>query len=215
MSALTSDSHLPEGLEGRGTPKLPPFLSTAEAAKMLGLSTTMVQSLMDSNELKGWKTRGGHRRISLQSIYAYQRGTHAETAATSRRLPKVMVVSEDPERLKGLVRQHRTWALPLPTVFFDSVTAALLDMSSNRPDMLVVELTMPLGIQEKTLQALQNFNSRGATPLSVVLLTLEKSLGPQSTRQPGKSAIQVVSGPLTAPWLQAYLTGVMATCRPS
>ena len=214
MSALTSDGSQPGGLDSVASPKLPPFLSTAEAAKLLGLSTTMVQSLMDSNELKGWKTRGGHRRISVQSIYAYQRGTQSDAAVTSRRLPKVMVVSEDPERLKGLVRQHRTWALPLPTVFFDSVTAALLDMSSNRPDMLVVELTMPLAMQEKTLQALQNFNRRGTSPLSVVLLTQEKSLSPQASNQ-GKSTIQVVSGPLTAPWLQAYLTGVMATCKPA
>lgn len=214
MSALTSGNNLSAGLDGAAPPKLPPFLSTAEAAKLLGLSTTMVQSLMDSNELKGWKTRGGHRRISLQSIYAYQRGTQSDTAAPSRRLPKVMVVSEDPERLKGLVRQHRAWALPLPTAFFDSVTAALLDMSSNRPDMLVVELTMPLALQEKTLEALQNFNNRGSSPLSVVLLTQEKSLSPQALRQ-GKSTIQVVSGPLTAPWLQAYLTGVMATCKPA
>lgn len=192
--------------------KMPPFLSTAEAAKMLGLSTTMVQSLMDSNELKGWKTRGGHRRISLQSIYAYQRGTQTEAVTVSQRLPKVMVVSEDPERLKQLVRQHRSWALPLPTSFFDSVTEALLEMADNRPDMLVVELIMPLAQQEKTLQALQNFTSRGSSPLSVVLLSQEKTLLPSELRQ-GKSAIQVVSGPLTPIWLQAYLTGVMATHR--
>lgn len=192
--------------------KMPPFLSTAEAAKLLGLSTTMVQSLMDSNELKGWKTRGGHRRISLQSIFAYQRGTQAEQSPSNRRLPKVMVVSEDPERLKQLMRQHRSWALPMPTSFFDSVTEALLEMADNRPDMLLVELTMPLAQQEKTLQALQNFTSRGGSPMSVVLLSQEKSLLPTHLKQ-GKSAIQVVSGPLSAIWLQAYMTGVMATFR--
>lgn len=47
------------------------FLSTAEAARMLGLSTTLVQTLVDQGELKGWKTRGGHRRISLESILEY------------------------------------------------------------------------------------------------------------------------------------------------
>ncbi|MEN9889567.1 MAG: hypothetical protein RL559_1604, partial [Pseudomonadota bacterium] len=50
----------------------PQYLSTAEAARMLGLSTTLVQSLVDKNELNGWKTRGGHRRIALQSIEVYQ-----------------------------------------------------------------------------------------------------------------------------------------------
>jgi len=212
MNMLDPVSEPMSTLKAESAIKMPPFLSTAEAAKLLGLSTTMVQSLMDSNELKGWKTRGGHRRISLQSIYAYQRGTQTEAVTVSQRLPKVMVVSEDPERLKQLVRQHRSWALPLPTSFFDSVTEALLEMADNRPDMLVVELIMPLAQQEKTLQALQNFTSRGSSPLSVVLLSQEKSLLPSELRQ-GKSAIQVVSGPLTPIWLQAYLTGVMATYR--
>lgn len=177
---------------------------------MLGLSTTMVQSLMDNNELKGWKTRGGHRRISLQSVFAYQRGTQTKMKMDSPRLPSVMVVSEDPEGLRLLTRQHRTWSLPITTRFFDSVTEALLEMADNRPDMLLVELTMPLEQQQKTLQALQNFNTRGGPALSVVLLSQEKSLLPASLKQ-GKSAIQVVSGPLTPTWLQAYLTGVMAT----
>ena len=190
--------------------KMPPFLSTAEAAKMLGLSTTMVQSLMDNNELKGWKTRGGHRRISLQSVFAYQRGTLTEAKPDSNRLPTVMVVSEDPEQLRLLTRQHRSWSTPLTIRFFDSVTEALLEMANHRPDMLLVELTVPLEQQQKTLQALQNFNNRGGSPLAVVLLSQEKSLLPMALKQ-GKSAIQVVSGPLTPIWLQAYLTGVMAT----
>ena len=212
MTTLPSTA---EPLQGRVSPnaaKLPPFLSTAEAAKLLGLSTTMVQSLMDNNELKGWKTRGGHRRISLQSIQAYQRATQHEQVNTHRRLPRIMVVSEDAEGLKLLKRQHRSWDIPLPTHFFDSVTEALLEMTDNRPDMLLVELMVPLAQQNKTLQALHNFTSRGGTPLSVVLLTQEKSLQPTQDKL-GQSAIQVVSGPLTSMWLQAYLTGVMATHR--
>ena len=35
--------------------KLSQFLSTAEAARMLGLSTTLVQTLVDQGELKGGK----------------------------------------------------------------------------------------------------------------------------------------------------------------
>jgi excisionase family DNA binding protein len=211
MNALTAELNVlqPEAAE---EPQLSPFLSTAEAAKMLGLSTTMVQSLMDSQELKGWKTRGGHRRIALHSVLAYQRGTQQEQLLPSRRLPRVMVVSEDPEKLRGLMFEFRQWALPLPTAFFDSVTAALLEMATHRPDMMMVELTMPLEQQEKTLVALQNFNSRGMMPISVVLMTREKGLRAPEQRQ-GKSAIQVVSGPLESVWLHAFLTGVMATCK--
>lgn len=212
MTTLQSTTEPSHGRLAPNAVKLPPFLSTAEAAKLLGLSTTMVQSLMDNNELKGWKTRGGHRRISLQSIQAYQRATQHEQVSNHRRWPRIMVVSEDAEGLKLLKRQHRSWDIPLPTHFFDSVTEALLEMTDHRPDMLLVELMAPLAQQLKTLQALQNFSSRGETALSVVLLTQEKSLQPTQDR-PGQSAIQVVSGPLTPMWLQAYLTGIMATHR--
>ena len=35
------------------------FLSTAEAARMLGLSTTLVQTLVDQGDLKGWMSHPG------------------------------------------------------------------------------------------------------------------------------------------------------------
>ncbi|MFN5177759.1 helix-turn-helix domain-containing protein [Limnohabitans sp.] len=212
MNALTADHRVLQP-ESAIEPQLSPFLSTAEAAKMLGLSTTMVQSLMDSHVLKGWKTRGGHRRIALHSVLDYQQGTQQEHLVPGRRLPKVMVVSDDQEKLQGLLGDFRHWALPLPTSFFDSVTAALLEMTSNRPDMLVVELTMPLAQQEKILDALQNFSSRGMTPMSIVLVTRETGLHPPEQR-PGKCAIQVVVGPLVSLWLHGFLTGVMTRCKP-
>ena len=52
----------------------PEFISTATAAQMLGLSTTMIQSLVDKNELQGWKTQGGHRRISMLNRPEFQGG---------------------------------------------------------------------------------------------------------------------------------------------
>ena len=79
------------------------FLSTAEAARMLGLSTTLIQTLVDNNELKGWKTRGGHRRIAIQSVMDYQShsGRKSSTAHRHTGTPRIMVVVETPERAKS------------------------------------------------------------------------------------------------------------------
>jgi excisionase family DNA binding protein len=192
----------------------PQFLSTAEAARMLGLSTTLVQTLVDQGELKGWKTRGGHRRISLDSILDYQSfsrhvvGTHHKSSIR----PKVTVVIESPDLFLELNTECLQWNLPIDVQFFDSVTEALLDLSSHKPDMIVVEMSMPRAQQEKTFQALENFNQRGHTPLSVVLITGEKDLK-ASMPAGASSSIQVVSGPLSAVWLHAYLTGVIASCK--
>jgi len=192
----------------------PQFLSTAEAARMLGLSTTLVQTLVDQGELKGWKTRGGHRRISLDSILDYQSFSRHLVGAQHKTSikPKVTVVIESPALFLELNADCTQWNLPINVQFFDSVTEALLDLSSHKPDMIVVEMSMPRAQQEKTFQALENFNQRGHTPLSVVLITAEKDLK-ASMPAGASSSIQVVSGPMSAVWLHAYLTGVIASCK--
>ncbi len=192
----------------------PQFLSTAKAARILGLSTTLVQTLVDQGDLKGWKTRGGHRRISLDSIMNYQTVSRHEVGSQYKphRKPNVTVVIESQPLFSELKAECVLWKLPIGVNFFDSVTEALLELSSLKPDMIVVEMSMPRPQQEKTFQALANFNQRGNMPLSVVLITAEKDLK-ASMPSGANSSIQVVSGPMSAVWLHAYLTGVIASCR--
>lgn len=52
------------GSEGR----MPPCCTTAEAARHLGVSIRTVQLWVDGGALEAWKTVGGHRRISLESL---------------------------------------------------------------------------------------------------------------------------------------------------
>ena len=222
MSNVTSDvieadrkqDQAKSTMPSKKPPQAPQFLSTAEAARMLGLSTTLVQTLVDQGDLKGWKTRGGHRRISLDSILDYQNfsrhvvGSHQKASHK----PNVTVVVESPALFQSLSTECAQWNLELDVQFFDSVTEALLELSSHKPDMMVVEMSMPRGQQEKTLQALENFNQRGNAPLSVVLITSERDLK-ASMPAGASSLIQVVSGPMSAIWLHAYLTGVIASCK--
>ena len=190
------------------------FLSTAAAAKMLGLSTTLVQTLVDQGELKAWKTRGGHRRISAESIQDYQ--SQANSSMTRKlkmaSTPKISVMVEDAVWLESFKSELMQWKLPIAVSFFDSVTEAILDLSSHRPDMVVMELSMPLAQQVKTLKALENFNKRGKSPLSVVIATQEKGLV-SSVPNGADSSIQLVSGPISAVWLHAYLIGILASAK--
>jgi excisionase family DNA binding protein len=190
------------------------FLSTAAAAKMLGLSTTLVQTLVDQGELKGWKTRGGHRRISAESIQDYQ--SQADSSMTRKlkmaSAPKISVVLDDAGWVGSFKSDLKQWKLPIEVSFFESVTEAILDLSAHRPDMVVIEMSMPLAQQEKTLRALENFNKRGKSPLSVVIITQEKALISSVSNGPD-SSIQLVSGPVSAVWLHAYLIGILASTK--
>jgi excisionase family DNA binding protein len=214
LPGILANTDLSQSSKPKTEPVQSQFLSTAEAARMLGLSTTLVQTLVDQGELKGWKTRGGHRRISMDSIVDYQNvSRHSATRynkSTTR--PKVTVVIERAGWIESFRRDFNHWNLAIDVTFFDSVTEALLDLSSNRPDMIVVEMSTPRTHQEKTFQALENFNKRGQSPLSVVLVTEEKGLA-SSMPIGAASTIQLVPGPLSSVWFHAYLTGVIASCR--
>lgn len=190
----------------------PQFLSTAEAANMLGLSTTLIQSLVDRNELSGWKTRGGHRRIALQSVLDYQHNAQVgrNQGSAGRSKPRVMIAVESQGLMHKLQSQSASWHLPFDFHYTDSITAALLELAQTRPDVLIVELTMSRSQQEKTLHALQDFTARGR-PISITLVTEESGLVPASQRQTG--SIQLVPGPMTATWLHAFLAGVRASWR--
>lgn len=191
--------------------KSPQFVSTAKAAEMLGLSTTLIQSLVDKNELQGWKTTGGHRRISIRSIEDYQSKASTPGAKALRsHAPTVLVAVDSIQMADKLEKKAKEWAFPVKLIFIHSVSEALLILGAERPDLLVVELTMPQAQQETTLLALENFNAKGR-PVSMVLLTSVEGLRIRPSLI--SRHIQLVPGPLSETWLHAYLTGVAASCR--
>jgi excisionase family DNA binding protein len=49
-------------------PETSDILTTQQAARMLGLSTTTVQKMVANGELDAWVTSGGHRRIYRNAV---------------------------------------------------------------------------------------------------------------------------------------------------
>ena len=120
------------------------YCGTSYAAKLLGMSVGTVQGLVEKNELKAWKTQGGHRRISLQSIYDYQRQHNISPTSVIRaeeRL-RVMVVEDDEASRLMLQSNFDHWNAPLDVVMYDSAVEALLDMFGLQPDVLLTDLRM-------------------------------------------------------------------------
>jgi excisionase family DNA binding protein len=111
------------------------YCGTSYAAKVLGISVGTVHSLVKSNELKAWKTQGGHRRISLQSIQEYQRRNNLAGGSVlpgAHRL-RVMVVEDDSTTRLMLQANIRRWNLPIDAVMYASAVEALLDMPGWQP----------------------------------------------------------------------------------
>lgn len=117
---------------------------TFHAAKLLGMSVGTVQSLVEKGELQAWKTKGGHRRITLDSIRRYQR----QHGLTSVHVPsdewiRLLVVDDDPVFLSLVEDAVEQWNLGVKCVALSSAIEALMSINTLRPHVLLSDLRMP------------------------------------------------------------------------
>ena len=118
------------------------YFSTAQTAKLLGLSLGTVQQMVEEGILEAWKTKGGHRRILQSSIdlYLTQRGT---LPATSNAEISVLI-AEDEVIQQTLYRQCMSaWGLPLHVEIVSNGIDGLLAVGQRMPDVLIADLMLP------------------------------------------------------------------------
>lgn len=137
------------------------YVGIGEASKILGLSKTSIQKLVDSNQLAAVKTTGGHRRILRSSIEALDQkiGPKAmlklEAASRQSGLPPsttglrgsadelhVLIVEDDAATSTALVG---VLAKNYPEVKCSIATDgldAVLKLERMRPKILITDLRM-------------------------------------------------------------------------
>jgi excisionase family DNA binding protein len=183
---------------------------TFYAAKVLGLSVATVQALVERGELEAWRTKGGHRRITMPSVKAYlaQHGSKAEEAGADANSPylRVLVVDDDTVALELFRGAVESWSLPIDCTYMTSAMEALIDMASIRPDVLVSDLMMP-GIDGFELLRTIRANPVFAQLLLVVVTSL--SADEIAARGGLPKHTQVVQKPLSMVWLQGFLAALV------
>jgi excisionase family DNA binding protein len=189
--------------------QLTEFCGTSFAAKKLGLSVGTIQALVEKNELKAWKTDGGHRRISLQSIADYQkRFGQLEGVAKDMHTPlKVLVVDESSDTY-GLIQDMRqSTGILIESVWMTSALKALINLKSIQPDILIADLSMPNVDGYELLRTVRA--SHLASDLALVGLTLGQpsNLNAQNAL-PSNTAL--VKRPVHVQWLQGYFASQIA-----
>lgn len=131
------------------------FVTTREAASLLGVSVGTVQHWVEGGVLQAWKTTGGHRRVLRDSVELLlhkhvpavvpavpQSPPVQAPAAVSQKL-KIMVVDDNPHLLQ-LYRIHMSrWEIKPEVIALDNAIAALLQMGRSSPDLLITDLHMP------------------------------------------------------------------------
>ena len=185
------------------------YCGTSYAAKMLGISVGTVQGLVEKNDLRAWKTQGGHRRISLQSIQDYQRRHNLAPASMIQgqdRL-RVLVVEDDENTRLMLQANFDQWGLALDVIMYASAMEAMLDMPSLQPQVLLTDLKMPNmdGFEFLKILSAHNLFSK----LTVVVMT---GISPEEVQKKGglPDGVQLLQKPIDMDWLHGFFDALMS-----
>ena len=185
------------------------FCGTSYASKVLGISIGTVQGLVERNELRAWRTNGGHRRISLKSIQEYQQrhNLHPNSLMFGEERLKVVVVEDDEATRLMLQTNFERWGLPLDVMMYASAIEAMLDIPSMHPQVLLTDLVMPRvnGFDlVRTLNEHNNFKS-----MAVVAMT---GLSPDQVSAKGglPDGVQLLHKPIDLEWLRGFLGAIVS-----
>ncbi len=133
------------------------YYTTIEVAQMLGMAVRSVQLMVDRGDLQAWKTPGGHRRISRESLERWLAGSRSavqqsgdvarKSAGARHRLgarPPRMLLIEDSTHFQNLVALLVKQKFPKVElhVASDGITG-LASFGQLQPDLLVVDIMLP------------------------------------------------------------------------
>ncbi len=207
-------------------------MSTLEAARLLGLAVRSVQLMVDRGELQAWKTPGGHRRITRDSVLRWRDGERPQgldsqatvatqpaalgaaaelssSGASSKPVssqadgpPRVLLI-EDSVHFQNLVSLLVRQQFPDVALEIASDAIAGLAMAGRfQPDVLIVDILLP-GIDGATLITSLRTHPQFNNLKLIVITSLD-----EEQRKPYTFALQGVPV-IHKPALVAQLPGLL------
>lgn len=120
------------------------FLTTRDAARLLGVALATIQTWVESGVLPAWKTAGGHRRIPRSAVEELLNRQKAAIEATQpQQKVKVLVVEDDPVQLQLYQLRFGEWQLPIELLTAQDGFEGLIMMGRHNPDLVIIDLAMP------------------------------------------------------------------------
>lgn len=182
--------------------------TTGSAAAILGLSTTMVQTLVDRGDLHGWKTEGGHRRIAMQSVLDYQslRSVPAKPAIGMRRRPKITVLlPHEGERQRWQMRLGGSATTEHPIKIVHELALLPGDLATEPPHVLVFEWPPE---SPDTQRSLTELSALIAQRRMVVYVLAHRPRARVRSWVGEHKHVHLIEHALTADWLEGLVWGM-------
>jgi excisionase family DNA binding protein len=172
----------------------PTEFTTPEVARLLGMSVRSVQLMVDRGQLQAWKTAGGHRRISRESVERWRlsRGasplpadqpqTTPEPAGSRQQdsmerngaaAPCVLLI-EDSLHFQKLITNVMRHRFPdVESRVADDGIAGLAQHGLYRPQVMIIDILLP-GIDGATLLTSLRTHPQFAMTQVVVVTSLDR-----------------------------------------
>ena len=154
------------------------FFTPREVAGILHISIGTAQLWSENGMLRAWKTPGGHRRVTRESVEKLLRTKSETVPATSltaidtiRRL-RVLVVEDDESLLLLYQTNMSRWPMTPDVTVANNGIDALLMVERMNPDLLVVDLMIP-GIDGFMMLQILRANPRYAEMTMAVVSGLD------------------------------------------
>ncbi|WP_297478005.1 response regulator [Ferrovum sp.] len=119
-------------------------MTTGEAARMLGVGLNTVKRWINSGDLRGVCTPGGHWRISKDDLYAFMRARGLSIPGRDRTTPaRMLIVDDDPSECTLLRAVLEQADFPSEIQCVHDGYTGLMRIGAWRPDVLVLDILMP------------------------------------------------------------------------
>ena len=134
--------------------------TTREVARILGVTVQTVQRWVDAGHLRAWRTAGGHRRLSVDSVDAFVRHSKMQLdgvappepasndparpleAAPGRRF-SILVVDDDEGDREIAIQLIRSQRPDVEIVEADNGFSGLIQLGRRPFDAVLTDITMP------------------------------------------------------------------------
>ncbi len=196
------------------------FCTTREAAELLNVSLRTAQLWVEKGLLEAWKTSGGHRRITRQSIERmYAEGSPDEASLarskadiiypTGIKALDILVVEDDPNLRRLYKIKIGRWQMPINLSTVEDGVKALTHIDHAIPDLLILDLKMTGMDGFHMLNAISNVSALAG--LSIVVVS---GMTPEEIARHGAipKGIPVLSKPIPFEQLRKHAEVVAAKC---
>jgi excisionase family DNA binding protein len=131
-----------------------PWISTKEAAKLLGVSQRTVQNWVDEGKLMSLRTGGGHRRLNPDDVRNFLQTHHFPNTTTlsqaavnketsDSEILRVLIVEDDCTLLRLCELQFAQFSIPHQLFMAVNAYQGLIMVGKYQPHLIFTDLRMP------------------------------------------------------------------------